>query len=233
MSGIDRFSKEQLRQFARRYEEHGFVSIRSFLPRDLALDVLAEIDSLSKLKKWKRVDLRSADYVYTYYRFPVIWNFRVSRTVKEKNLSSSGYNKVLQVARKGFKRPPTGNVIYKLEEFFTSEKVRDFLFAVTRSRSLHFPMVSLTEFRAGDELSKHADANGVAYSLGLTRKWDESWGGGLTFYKGDSNKVVKRYSQQFNRMIIFKTPRYHAVEPVKKSAKVNRHVASGWFFEPK
>ena len=87
-----------------------------------------------------------------------------------------------------------------------------------------FPMVD----EAGETYDAPA-SRAVAAIYYLSREWKAQYGGALVDL--EASDEPKHYVPQFNRLILFRVPRWHLVEAVKTD-KAKRMSIFGWFCSP-
>ena len=76
----------------------------------------------------------------------------------------------------------------------------------------------------------HLRAYAVAYYL-TPDDWDVERDGGAFVDMDDETAPGKTIEPKFNRLVVFKVPRVHAVAPVTSENR-RRHAIFGWFYRP-
>jgi Rps23 Pro-64 3,4-dihydroxylase Tpa1-like proline 4-hydroxylase len=113
-----------------------------------------------------------------------------------------------------------------------SEKMLEFLRAVTGSSEVAFTDGQATAYGPGDFLTGHDDDvpgkdRIAAYVFGLTPRWRPEWGGLLLFH-GPKDATVAGNVPRFNVLDLFAVPQRHSVSIVTPAAPMRRYAVTGW-----
>ena len=129
-------------------------------------------------------------------------------------------------------RAANSDIIYRFAEFMSTDRVRDFLRAITGSDAIEYADAQATAYAPGDFLTGHDDDvqgkfRRAAYVFGLTPVWRLEWGGLLLFHGSDGH-VDCGLVPTFNTLNLFKVPQLHSVSEVTQAAAYRRYAITGW-----
>lgn len=111
-----------------------------------------------------------------------------------------------------------------------------------------YPMFDFAKYGKGDHIGRHDDraivpipmigedgeefsapsSRRIAAVLYLSREWKAQYGGALVDLESEGGP--KKFYPQFNRLVVFRVPRWHLVETVKTGAR--RLSIFGWWLQP-
>ncbi len=83
-------------------------------------------------------------------------------------------------------------------------------------------------------LSPHKDSNraDLAFVLNLSKGWQPHYGGNITFLDDTKNRIIKTFSPDFNRLIVFSVldkPLFHFISPIAKNLHAKRLAITSFY----
>jgi SM-20-related protein len=125
-----------------------------------------------------------------------------------------------------------GHPMHQVHEFMNSAEVLDVMRKLTGESAICKADSYASNYAPGHFLTTHDDRHDThdrvaAYVIGMTKTWDENWGGHLAFFD-DAGNVTSGFAPSFNTLNIFLTPQTHAVQLVSPFAGANRSSYLGW-----
>jgi len=122
--------------------------------------------------------------------------------------------------------------LHRLLEFLNSAPGIRFFSDVSGLDNLIKADAQATRYLPGHFLKTHDDsestrAREIAYVIGLSRNWQNEWGGLLHFLGGD-DRVEDVLAPEFNTISLFRVPQRHFVSQVAAFAGEQRISITGW-----
>ena len=125
-----------------------------------------------------------------------------------------------------------GHPMHQVHEFMNSAEVLDMMRALTGENAIRKADSYASNYAPGHFLTAHDDRHDThdrvaAYVIGMTRTWDQNWGGHLAFFD-DAGNITDGLVPSFNTLNMFLIPQMHAVQLVSPFAGANRSSYLGW-----
>jgi Rps23 Pro-64 3,4-dihydroxylase Tpa1-like proline 4-hydroxylase len=125
-----------------------------------------------------------------------------------------------------------GHPMHQVHEFVNSDEVLNLMRTLTGEPAIQRADSYASNYAPGHFLTTHDDRHDkhdrvAAYVFGMTKVWDENWGGHLAFFD-DAGNITKALVPSFNTLNIFLIPQQHSVQLVSPFAGANRSSYLGW-----
>ncbi|MGY3610886.1 MULTISPECIES: 2OG-Fe(II) oxygenase [unclassified Bradyrhizobium] len=128
-------------------------------------------------------------------------------------------------------------VLRTIAEYLTNATFRHIVADVTGHREFIHIDGFASRFEAGHFLTSHTDkqphgtpgVRKVAYSLNLTQRWNNDWGGQTCFWSDHDLPIC--IPPTYNTLLLFAVPRPHSVVYVPPFARGARLAITGWLHE--
>ena len=122
--------------------------------------------------------------------------------------------------------------MHALHHFMNSEATLNMMRELTAEKAVARADCYATLYSPGQFLTQHDDSHNThdrvaAYTFGMTRKWQQNWGGHTAFYDEHGN-IEEAYIPGFNTLTVFLIPQPHAVQLVTPFAGASRCSYIGW-----
>ena len=125
-----------------------------------------------------------------------------------------------------------GHPMHALHHFMNSEATLKLMRQLTGEQAVARADCYATLYSPGQFLTQHDDTHAkhdrvAAYSFGMTREWQQNWGGHTAFFDEQGN-IEEAYIPGFNTLTVFLIPQAHAVQLVTPFAGASRCSYIGW-----
>lgn len=229
-------AKLDLKPFADRYRERGFVQVPDVLDPDAAS---ALADLLQRGLPWRLLMTDASDRPVHYapdeikalgeQKFRALLADVIARARQNRGFLYKTYP-MIEAWLSGWDK---GHPIHQMTELVNSAEFLGLGRRITGIEAIVKADAHATFYGPGDFLTRHLDhgedhERRAAYVLGLTRGWQPDWGGLLLFLK-ENQDVSEGYLPRFNVLTIFDINLLHTVTQVSSFAGGGRYSVTGWF----
>ncbi|MDB5712980.1 MAG: proline hydroxylase [Sphingomonadales bacterium] len=209
----------------------GRIRISDFLVRDAA-EMLH--DELAASTAWRRVingkakvfEISRADFA----SLDSDHRLQIQDKITAASLEGFQFNyETIRISDDAIERGGSGTTLDAFLDFMNGDDVRQFFRDVTHATRLDLIDGQATAYGPGDFLTCHDDNVAGkhrlgAYVLGLTKNWQQQWGGALQFHADPPDA----WTPEFNTLALFAVPQQHSVDRVNHDADRLRLSVTGW-----
>ncbi|MDB5702159.1 MAG: proline hydroxylase [Sphingomonadales bacterium] len=219
------------RLLAATFARTGRIRISNFLLRDAA-EMLH--DELAASAAWRRV-INGKDKVFEISRADFAsldpgYRIQIQDRITAASLNGFQFTyETIRISDDMVERGKSKTALDAFLDFMNGVDVRQFFRDLTQATRVDLIDGQATAYGPGDFLSRHDD-NVVgkrrlgAYVLGLTKNWQQQWGGALQFHAG----APETWTPAFNTLALFVVPQQHSVDHVSSDADRLRLSVTGW-----
>lgn len=226
-----------IESISQQFSQTGRVIIRDAFDQVTAESLLRSISEIDEQDYWYRSQLGNpssividdlthpSHFSYCFDRYPVV-NIPLETMNGTNNLDGPHAERDLS----------DNNPIRRFGAFINGQLCCNLISDVTQK--LIVPDSAncfLSKYQAGHYLAAHHDDNvgvpprSLAFVYGLTPKWLPHWGGHTLFIEGPDWYSSESLIPDFNALILFNIPTFHAVTTVSKECPLSRYSMTGWF----
>lgn len=234
---FNKLSANELSNYKQVFDETGYVRIANFFPDDIANELAQLFEALpwelaylmdASPKKIKVEELQRQGPQAQAELFA-----RIRRYASE-NAFSFAYDTYMLVTKyieNNLQQPLLRRYVEMLVEPSFVQFMRD----LTGDQGIIKADAQASRYLPGHFLSTHNDDGSnvnhsrvAAYTLSLSKNWQNEWGG-ILHLLDDEKAIQHSLVPEFNTLTVFKVPRMHFVSQVANYCPKPRHSIVGWF----
>jgi Rps23 Pro-64 3,4-dihydroxylase Tpa1-like proline 4-hydroxylase len=217
-------------------KEGNIISVKNFFKTDFIDKIQSDLKNIDKT--WWHVSLNPID-IFGKKQFVRFYEglYDNRKFIEEKEFNKSWFNRGNFAY--SFKRSMTDHhngcwcVMCKLKEYFESDEIKDAVSKIIGEKVTNLNETFCSKYETNDYLSIHHDKGkgDYAFVLQLTKDWNPSYGGLLTFCDRSTNEIYKTVNPLFNSLTIFRiknVPNTDHFVSMNVSSHT-RYAFTGWF----